>query len=73
MVNALREWKPVCPKRSIGKKDANGELVKLLDLMFPNKIGKVESHANLMERGLDPHPQSLHWCVRDGASIISGL
>jgi integrase len=39
VVNALREWKLACPK---------GELV------FPNKIGKVESYANLMQRGFGP-------------------
>ncbi len=43
-----------CPKRDTGKKDAAGEPVKLLDLAFPNGIGKVESHSNLHERGLDP-------------------
>jgi integrase len=54
VVNALREWKLICPKRSTGKKDANGEPIRVLDLVFPNKIGKVESHSNLVERGLDP-------------------
>lgn len=54
VINALREWKLVCPKRDTGKKDANGEPVKVLDLAFPNGLGKVESHSNLLERGLDP-------------------
>lgn len=54
VLNALREWKLVCPKRDIGKKDASGEPVKVLELAFPNGIGKVESHSNLVERGLDP-------------------
>jgi integrase len=54
VLNALREWKLVCPKRDTGRKDANGEPVKVLELVFPNGLGKVESHSNLIERGLDP-------------------
>lgn len=54
VLNALREWKLVCPKRDSGKKDAAGGPIKVLDLAFPNGLGKVESHSNLLERGLDP-------------------
>lgn len=54
VINALREWKLICPKRDTGKKDANGDPVKVLELVFPNGLGKVESHSNLVERGLDP-------------------
>ena len=41
VVNTLREWKLACPK---------GEL----DLIFPNGSGKVEFHANVLQRGLWP-------------------
>jgi len=41
VLNALREWKLACPKGD-------------LDLAFPNGFGKVESHSNLLERGLEP-------------------
>lgn len=41
VLNALREWKLVCPKGELG-------------LTFPNGIGKVESHSNLIERGFEP-------------------
>jgi integrase len=41
VLQALREWKLVCPKGDLG-------------LMFPNKLGKVESHSNVLERGLHP-------------------
>lgn len=41
VINSLREWKLACPKG-----DA--------DLAFPNGMGKVESHSNLLERGLEP-------------------
>jgi integrase len=54
VVQALREWKLICPKRDTGQKDAAGEPVKVLSLVFPNGVGKVESHSNLLERGLHP-------------------
>ena len=40
-MNTLREWKHACPK---------GEL----DLVFPNGEGNVESHSNIISRGLIP-------------------
>jgi integrase len=41
VLNALREWKLVCPKGYLG-------------LVFPNGLGKVESYANLIEHGFAP-------------------
>lgn len=41
VVQALREWKLVCPKGDLG-------------LVFPNGLGKVESHSNILDRGLHP-------------------
>jgi integrase len=41
VLNALREWKLVCPKGDLG-------------LVFPNGVGKVESYANLVDRGFGP-------------------
>jgi len=41
VLQALREWKLVCPKGDLG-------------LVFPNKLGNVESHSNVLERGLHP-------------------
>jgi integrase len=41
VLNALREWRLACPK---------GEL----DLVFPNGAGRVESLANIWNRGLAP-------------------
>jgi integrase len=54
VVNALREWKLICPKRDSGKKDASGEPVKVLDLVFPTGSGNVESHSNIVQRGFEP-------------------
>lgn len=54
LVNVLREWRLVCPKKDTGKRDANGEPVKVLDLVFPNGQGKVESLGNIINRGLVP-------------------
>src|SRR5262245_37177524 len=41
VANTLREWKLACPK-GVG------------DLVFPNGVGKVESLANIINRGLIP-------------------
>jgi integrase len=49
VVNALREWRLVCPKAP-----AVGNAQPRLGLVFPNGEGKVESHSNIINRGLDP-------------------
>jgi integrase len=54
VLNALREWKLLCPKRDTGKKDAAGETIKVIDLVFPNGVGKIEALSNIMRRGFDP-------------------
>jgi hypothetical protein len=41
LVPALREWELLGPKGDLG-------------LVFPNSIGKVESYANLIDRGFAP-------------------
>jgi integrase len=41
LLNVLREWKLACPKGP-------------LDLVFPNGAGRPESHANIVQRGLQP-------------------
>jgi integrase len=41
VVNALREWKLVCPRGG-------------LNLVFPSGSGNVESHSNLVKRGFNP-------------------
>jgi integrase len=41
VINALREWKLVCPKGDLG-------------LAFPTGAGKVESHSNIVQRGFEP-------------------
>ena len=54
VVNTLREWRLACPRRDTGQKDAAGNAIAVLDLAFPNGAGKVESHANIINRGLVP-------------------
>lgn len=49
VVNALREWKLVCPRSGKTETDL-GRLV----LVFPNGHGKPELHANIINRGFDP-------------------
>jgi integrase len=41
VVNALREWRLVCPKGELG-------------LVLPSGAGRVESHSNISQRGLAP-------------------
>ena len=41
LVNTLRKWKLICPQGELG-------------LAFPNGIGRIESHANIRNRGLIP-------------------
>ena len=66
LVNVLREWRLVCPKKDTGKRDAEGEPVKVLELVFPNGQGKVESLGNIINRGL--HPAQL----RAGVAVETG-
>jgi integrase len=41
VVNTLKEWKLACPKGKAG-------------LVFPNTLGNVEAHSNIVKRGLIP-------------------
>ncbi|RVI06471.1 site-specific integrase [Sinorhizobium meliloti] len=40
-VNTLKEWKLACPKSEAG-------------LVFPNTVGNIENHQNMLKRGLWP-------------------
>ncbi|MES0053409.1 site-specific integrase [Mesorhizobium sp. M0078] len=66
VINALREWKLICPKRDTGKVDADGKAIVVLDLVFPNGQGKVEQLNNIVRRGLQPTE------VRAGVSVDTG-
>lgn len=66
VVNTLKEWKLACPKRDTGEVDADGKAIKALDLVFPSGTGKVESLANIINRGLMPAQ------VRAGVSVDTG-
>ena len=62
VVNTLREWKLACPRplrKTRGSIDP-GEL----DLVFPNGAGKVEFHANILNRGFGPLQVALGIIVR---------
>jgi integrase len=54
VVNALREWKLKCPGRDTGRKDEQGNQIRELHFVFPNHKGNIESHANIITRGLWP-------------------
>jgi integrase len=53
VVNALREWQLACPKDE-------------LDLVLPNGVGKVESLANIWNRGLAPAQVAAGIVTADG-------
>lgn len=66
LLNVLREWRLVCPKKDAGKRDNNDEPVKVLELVFPNGQGRVESLGNIINRGLGPTQ------VRAGIAVETG-
>jgi integrase len=59
VANALREWRVACPRSD-------------LDLVFSNSKGNIESHANIITRGLWP-AQVAAGVVVDGKAKYSGL
>jgi integrase len=61
-LQALREWKLVCPKR-------DGALL----YVFPNGEGNVENYANIVTRGLAPMLIDAGVKASDGEAKYSGL
>jgi integrase len=59
VINALREWKLVCPKGALG-------------LVFPTGNGQVESHSNIAKRGLNPILMAGGMTVREPALDENG-
>jgi integrase len=59
LVATLREWKLACPKGELG-------------LVFPSGTGAVESHANIVQRGLQP-AMIAAGLTRHGKAKYSGL
>jgi integrase len=60
LLKVLREWKLACPKGA-------------LDLVFPNGAGKPESHANIVQRGLQPSIIAARLTKKDGTAKYTGL
>ena len=60
LVNALREHRLACPKGA-------------LDLVFPNGAGNVESHQNIVQRGLQPAEVAAGVVAEDGEAKYPGL
>jgi integrase len=60
LVNTLREWKLICPKGELG-------------LVFPNGIGRIESHANIRNRGLIPAQVAAGVVTANGKAKYPGL
>jgi integrase len=60
LANRLREWKLICPKGELG-------------LVFPNGVGRIESHANIRNRGLIPVQIAASVTTTDGKAKYPGL
>jgi integrase len=60
LVNTLREWKLVCPKGELG-------------LVFPNGIGRIESHQNIVNRGFIPTQVAAGVVTANGKAKYTGL
>jgi integrase len=60
LANTLREWKLTCPKGELG-------------LVFPNGIGRIESHANIVNRGLIPAQVAAGVVTAKGEARYTGL
>jgi integrase len=58
VINTLKEWKLACPRRDTGRNDIEGNAITELHYVFPNGLGKLESHANIINRGLIPALQT---------------
>lgn len=57
VINALKEWKLGYSRPVIGRDDDGNQIredARPAHLMFANGAGKVESHANIVNRGLIP-------------------
>lgn len=72
LAQILREWRLVCPKAETGELDSQGKPVKVLDLAFPNGNGKIESHANIVNRGLTPAMRAAGVVVKTGERDSEG-
>jgi integrase len=67
VVNTLREWKLSYPRPIIGRNEERKPILEEhhgAHLVFPNGAGKVESHANILNRGFGP--------LQVSAGIVSG-
>jgi integrase len=60
LVNTLREWKLSCPKGELG-------------LVFPNGAGRIESHSNIIHRGLEPAMIAAGIVTATGKAKYTGL
>jgi integrase len=60
VLNALKEWKLACPKGELG-------------LVFPNGSGKIEDHANIIQRVLWPALEAAGVVDAEGKAKYTGL
>jgi integrase len=63
VLNTLREWKLKSPRRATGRTDAQGNPVNELHYVFPNGAGRIETHGNIVKRGLIPVQIAAGVCI----------
>lgn len=70
VVTTLKEWRLSCPRPRTGVEDADGnpvlEEIRPEQLVFPNRLGKVETLSNIMKRGFMPAQ------IRAGVAVATG-
>ncbi len=54
VINTLKEWRLVCPRRDTEKVDAAGNPVRELHYVFPNRRGNIQTRLNIINQGLIP-------------------
>lgn len=76
VINALKEWKLAYPRPIIGR-DGEGKQIRedarAEHLVFANGIGKVESLANIINRGLMPVQVTAGVCDPTGSANLRTL
>ncbi len=75
VANALREWRLSYSRPIVGRDEAGSPIredARPEHLVFPNGLGKVESHANIVNRGLLPPQLAAGICDPTGEADKDG-
>jgi integrase len=70
LARTLDRWKLICPRPHA---DGSREAARQEHLVFPNGAGKIESLANIINRGLIPTQIAAGVVTRDGKAKYTGM